>query len=290
MPKIDINKLDLRIFKHGDKVAPHKPLLILLALSRIQQRAPRLVSYQEIEGPLSELIVKYSNSKPRPQYPFWRLRGDMEGSIWEIPDADSIIKNRSGDVSSKMLIDQNIMAGFQESLFQQLQSNPKELSQFAQKILDDYFPQSLHEDIRNDIGFISEYQNETISRKRDPRFAPRILELYRYCCAICQYGARLGHSLMGLEAAHVKWRAYGGEDHETNGIALCSIHHKAFDSGAISLDEHHRILVSMSLNGQGPLNELFHRYKGQEIAEPTCHDMKVAIEHIWWHQRDIFRG
>lgn len=223
---LNLSDLKLNTFKRGDQVAPHKPLLILLALSRLQMGEPRLLTYQELEPDLKELLTRFSNSATNPQYPFWRLRGDMGGKLWDIPRADDLHPNKSGDVSPKDLIDLNIKAGFTSEIFDALKSDPKLLSEISQQILDNYFPPSLHEDIRDCLGLSAEWYKSAVKRKRDPKFAKRILELYRYSCAVCQYGARLGHAPIGIEAAHIKWHSYNGPDHDTNGLALCSIHHK----------------------------------------------------------------
>lgn len=40
------------------------------------------------------------------------------------------------------------------------------------------------------------------------------------------FNVRLGHQLVGVDAAHIQWHQAGGPDTEENGIALCSLHHK----------------------------------------------------------------
>ena len=286
---MNLSDLKLNTFKRGDQVAPHKPLLILLALSRLQMGEPRLLTYQELEPDLKELLTRFSNSAPNPQYPFWRLRGDMGGKLWNIPRAYDLHPNKSGDVSPKDLIDLNIKAGFTSEIFDALKSDPKLLSELSQQILDDYFPPSLHEDIRECLGLSAEWYKSAVKRKRDPKFAKRILELYRYSCTVCQYGARLGHAPIGIEAAHIKWHSYNGPDHDTNGLALCSIHHKAFDSGAIALSDERSILVSKSLNGPGPMEEVFYRHHGKAVILPNQSGSEPSLDYIRWHRREIFR-
>lgn len=50
---------------------------------------------------------------------------------------------------------------------------------------------------------------------------------------------------------------HGGPCEIPNGLALCAIHHKAFDKGSIGLDENMRMLVSDSVNGEGIVERLF---------------------------------
>lgn len=67
----------------------------------------------------------------------------------------------------------------------------------------------------------------TVTRRRlhQAQFRDRVLAAYRKCCAICS----LKHTEL-LEAAHIIPDSRpGGEPVVTNGIALCKIHHAAFD-------------------------------------------------------------
>ena len=53
-----------------------------------------------------------------------------------------------------------------------------------------------------------------------------------------------------------------------NGLALCAIHHKAFDKGSIGLDEDMRIQVSPAVNGGGIVGRLFWDFNGKPITLP----------------------
>ena len=55
--------------------APHKPLLILLALARAQRDEPRQVAFAKIDELLKRLLTEFGPSgagKSR-HYPFWHL-------------------------------------------------------------------------------------------------------------------------------------------------------------------------------------------------------------------------
>ena len=82
------------------------------------------------------------------------------------------------------------------------------------------WPERRHRTIRTAIGLPDEM--EVAARPaapRDPRFRADVLRAYERRCAICGYDGRLADSLLGLEAAHVRWRAYEGPDEVANGIA-----------------------------------------------------------------------
>lgn len=79
-----------------------------------------------------------------------------------------------------------------------------------------------------------------------------VLTAYEYRCAFCGYDGRIGTVPVGLEAAHVRWWAFGGPDDVENGLCLCSLHHKLFDKGVLGVGNGHRVLVSQRFVGHSP--------------------------------------
>ncbi|HEX7089552.1 MAG TPA: HNH endonuclease [Longimicrobiales bacterium] len=64
----------------------------------------------------------------------------------------------------------------------------------------------------------------TLQRLHQHSFRERVLRAYREQCAVC----RLRHAEL-LEAAHIIGDREGGEPVVQNGLALCKLHHAAFD-------------------------------------------------------------
>lgn len=81
-----------------------------------------------------------------------------------------------------------------------------------------------------------------IARKfRATDFRRRVLGAYEHRCAVC------GVQLELIDAAHIIPVAASTSTDETkNGIALCKLHHTAFDRNLISFDERYKIEVSDS--------------------------------------------
>jgi putative restriction endonuclease len=70
-----------------------------------------------------------------------------------------------------------------------------------------------------------QYAQTVVNRRlHQPMFRRRVINAYRKRCALCQLRVEVL-----LEAAHIKEDADGGEPVVPNGIAMCSIHHRAFD-------------------------------------------------------------
>lgn len=70
----------------------------------------------------------------------------------------------------------------------------------------------------------------TKMRLHQPIFRAQVLEAYRRACTIC----RLQHVAL-LDAAHILSDAQGGEPKVTNGLAMCKIHHAAYDAGIVGI-------------------------------------------------------
>jgi len=100
---------------------------------------------------------------------------------------------------------------------------------------------------------------------------------------------RHDHSSVALEAAHIKWKQHGGPCEVPNGLALCAIHHKAFDKGSIGLDEEMRLLVSPAVNGTGIVRGLFWDFKGKQIALPIGREDYPSKGFVEWHRREVFK-
>lgn len=75
-------------------------------------------------------------------------------------------------------------------------------------------------------------------RLHQPVFRAQVLAAYQNRCALC----RLRHLAL-LDAAHIRDDSLGGEPVVTNGIAMCKIHHAAFDSLLMGVRPDYRIEI-----------------------------------------------
>ena len=91
----------------------------------------------------------------------------------------------------------------------------------------------------------------TVVRRRlhQPDFRRRVLAAYERQCAMC----RLRHPEL-LDAAHIKEDSEGGQPVVTNGIAMCAIHHRAFDELVVGISPKYRIEIrrDILLEHDGP--------------------------------------
>ncbi|EWD41948.1 restriction endonuclease [Klebsiella pneumoniae] len=100
---------------------------------------------------------------------------------------------------------------------------------------------------------------------------------------------RHDNTSLALEATHIKWKQYGGPCEIPNGLALCAIHHKAFDKGSIGLDENMRVQISEAVNGSGIVSRLFWDFQGKVISLPQVKAHYPQEGFVDWHRREVFK-
>lgn len=295
----------VRFWRTRGRRAPHKPLLVLLALGRVAQGKERLASYeQDLERPLIDLLERFGPPRRaiHPEYPFSRLPND---GIWEIPGRESLPATRQGDLHRSGLVRHAVTGGFPEPIYELLLSDYGLVQQAAQVLLSEHFPYSLHDDIRTLVGFPDEFLvrdpagllyglvvPRTPTPARDPSFRRAVLHAYEFRCAVCGFDLCLEGDPFGLEAAHIKWHAVGGPSKVPNGLALCSIHHKALDRGALGLAPvagEFRVLISSRVCGESKATRWFWDCHNGPLRLPRSSEFKPKAEFVKWHAREVFR-
>ena len=86
----------LNVYRRGARRAPHKPLLLLIALARLQQGKERLAPCPELCRTLLPLLQTFAppvKAMHQPELPYWYLRSD---GLWEVEGADDLPLQRGG--------------------------------------------------------------------------------------------------------------------------------------------------------------------------------------------------
>ncbi|MCY3775601.1 MAG: hypothetical protein OXH11_06430, partial [Candidatus Aminicenantes bacterium] len=178
---------NLHVWKQRGVRAPHKPLLLLLALGRVANQEERLVPYTRIEGRMEKLLRRFGplRQKHHPEFPFGRLPSD---SLWVISGSETLSRTSSGDLLVSELRELGVKGGFPELVHELLFRHPALLQEAAQGLLDAHFPDTWHDEIRIATGIpFTWVVRETPQRRRDPAFRRRVLREYQYRCAVCNY-------------------------------------------------------------------------------------------------------
>lgn len=275
----------ISVWKQGDQRAPHKPLLILYALGR-WQRGLKEVSFLDAEPHLTDLLRRFGprRKSDHPEQPFWRLQND---GVWTVR-SPATLPLKTGDTIPRVaaLRAPEVRAGFAPEVQAAFIADPPLVTSIASLILAEHFPESLHEDILDAVGLSLEVASR---RKRDPGFRQRVLKAYEYRCAVCGFDMRLGSVSIALDAAHIRWHQAAGPDEESNGLALCVLHHKTFDLGAFTVSDG-VLLVSDQANGTSGFAEGLMAHHGRPIRPPQNPAWRPEPKHLEWHGREVFKG
>lgn len=109
-------------------------------------------------------------------------------------------------------------------------------------------------------------------------FRERVLRAYREQCALC----RLKHAEL-LDAAHIIEDRDEGEARVRNGVALCKLHHAAFDALFLTIRTDYQIEVREDIlrESDGPM--LIHGLQelhGCQIHKPRDPDLQPSLEFL----------
>lgn len=288
MPDAIIARFDnLKVWGSGGKRAPHKPLLVLLALGA-WARGQKELRFSEAVEPLTELLRRFGPPAKayHPEYPFWRLQRD---DVWEVFGIHHIATSNDGGATKGAMLDAEAVGRFTKAVHDSITACPELVLDIARRLLDAHFPTSLHEDILDAVGLELEPPSAT-GGGRDPNFRRRVLTAYEHQCAVCGLQLLLSGSSVALEAAHIKWHQAGGPATVPNGICLCVLHHKLFDRGAFTVVPPCTVLVSVEIGGLAGLNEHLLTFHGKPLRSPICSDDAPAAAFLHWHRCEVFRG
>ena len=121
-------------------------------------------------------------------------------------------------------------------------------------------------------------------------FRSRVLEAYGFRC--CITGIK---SPELIQACHIKgWSECPENSPERldprNGLCMDILHHRSFDKGLFTVDEHYRMELSPKLQekeDEDVLNKFYYPYEGKEIL-PEVMVYKPSQKYLDWHRKNVF--
>ena len=149
---------NLNVNRQGDRRAPHKPLLLLVAISKLLA-GERELPFPDAEALLQPLLSAYAppvKARHQPALPYWHLRNDR---LWEIPGASDIPRQAGNFPQMQALRSSSghLEKGFAEAL----ESDHQFLLKTVGILLAEHFPESIHSDILTAVG-LNVRQQDTV--------------------------------------------------------------------------------------------------------------------------------
>ena len=180
------------------------------------------------------------------------------------------------------LRDHQVVGRLEPSFEAALRARPALLEAVARTLAASQFPDTVGTDVLTAVGLEPAILHgpqdaestdplAPVARRRDPAWRRSALQAWDRQCAFCGFDGQIGGATIGIDAAHVRWFAFEGPDSLDNGLALCTLHHKLFDLGAVGLTDRLRIQVSAVFTARTEAGRQVYRLHGQELTRRHRH-------------------
>lgn len=301
--------------------APHKPLVLL---SVIQGFEIRLLTDSRIPitPELTSIFKTNWNNLVTTSHtlgfamPFFRLKNEV-GNWWQlVANSGCELWVQTGDLSSFSSLSNAVAYAEIDPKLVELLLDATSRNILQQTLLDRYFPgRSIGIISKNDTDINSikremfeesptEYGSKVKSMKkrlnaetyeielyaREAVFRREIVRLYNDTCCITGVRISAPYSFSMVDACHIVPFYKTFNNHPTNGIALCPNLHRAFDKGAISIDDNYLVMISRTFVENESSTYSLNALAKRKITLPRDQKYLPDLEAFAWHRRNTFKG
>ncbi|KAA3663371.1 MAG: HNH endonuclease [Chloroflexi bacterium] len=149
----------------------------------------------------------------------------------------------------------------------------------------DWLEESTNLPRKNASLLVTEVETTTLVRKGQGFFRRAVLSSYNQQCCIC--GLDLKQLLIASHIVPWSVREETRLDPQ-NGLSLCVLHDKLFDTGLLTLDDSLKVKISHNVNSStsNVTQQLILAYQGKLILLPTRFVPKS--EYLDWHRQNVF--
>ena len=304
---------------------PHKPFLLLIIVEMLDcgELSENHIPFEAIEqkNPFFEALIEVfnslngSNSQPNINQPFFHLKTN---GFWHLEPIELQLRPAGNTPSASQLRNMSAVAKVDENLFLLL-AIPDYRAILRQTLISSYFSEMRDAIERviaehRGIGFervaahIEAYSQQLIQDTQHPflmqrdvasvqtetpvrsaGFRQAVMQIYDYTCAVCALNIRASSGESVTDAAHIIPFSVSYNDDIRNGMSLCKLHHWAFDTGLISVNETYEVIVSPSVTEQGPTASMLARLHDRQIWLPCGEAYRPAQDALTWHREKVMR-
>lgn len=275
--------------------APHKPLLLLTVLARLDEGealpavlplAPELAFRFQT---LWTVVAHRRTQRPDVRLPFHHLDSD---GVWSPLSADGTPSPHSR-LTRTAAVNPDFAA---------FAADPVNRADAKRVLVRGYFTPAEQVALAelvglpatdtqlSDAGVDPVLVEDVVKRGREARFRLRVVAAYEYTCALTGYRLTTVDGATIVDAAHIRRFADSGDNDPRNGLALCKNAHWMFDEGLWTLTDDLTVEVAdVSFAEAGPEGLLFTPYHGRRLAHlPRDSASWPAPMHIDWHRQNVF--
>ncbi len=299
----------LRIDRSHGTPALHKPILLLAVLDLIEQG--EIVENKITPSPqLVDAFLNYSSRiglmTLRPFLPFYHLASSGFWHLHARPEQEVVLAATTKFNSMPQLAQVVAFASLDEDLLVLL-LNSETREVIRQAIIKTYFgnQSEIIQAVVNENQQISNIeeillqqaqQKKSLAQKEIPEtplrsaaFRGVIMKLYNYTCAACHLRIITLSGASAVDAAHIVPFSESHDDGIGNGFALCKLHHWAFDTGIIAVDDRYQLLVSSAFEESGSKEMLIKSLGGRKIVLPEQKPFFPSLHSVRWHRSNKFQ-
>ncbi len=313
--KLHIDRVTGRWGEETNKGAPHKAFLLLSIMDLITQ-GEITKNFIELNAELMDTFDLYWQEvmgKDRDStivFPFYHLKSEGFWHLVAVPGQEQSLNHSIRSISQlRMSV---LGAKFDDELFSEL-NNPSSCDTLRRVLIETYFSPNTRPKLVK-VGTITsqsfEYSRELLVRtrrrfqieeapevdeqyyteSRSTGFRRTIVAAYKYTCAICRIRIVTPEGRTAVSAAHIVPWSVSHNDDPRNGMALCGLHHWAFDEGLISVNSNtYEMIVSPVVLPEEAATEPLRRLQDRRMYLPDNPAIYPAKKALDWHQKEIFR-
>lgn len=300
-----------------DGKAPHKPLMLLAVMDLIEAGVitENLITYDERLLSTFDLYwQRCVGSRPtNPLQPFWYMKGDGFWTLVPQPGCKQALDAMTaGKVPARRSVTR-LLAGAQlhGELFA-LMTTHEGRRDLRRDIIGHYFSgpmldqlaqqhevivqstrcetalrQRLDQELADLFAGDGALDGDFTDESRSIAFRSVVVEAYTHTCAMCGARIRTPTGRSAVQAAHIVPFSVCRNNDPRNGLALCPLHHWAFDQGMVTVTERFAVKLHPFAD-ELPADQGFLALGGREMRLPTdqrIHPAKVALA---WHRTNVF--
>lgn len=314
--KLKVDRVPGRYPEFTNSRAPHKPLLLLTILDlAAQQQLPNNFIYYNTD--LLDIFDLYwqkvmgDGRAGNPLLPFFHLKSDGFWHLVAQPGREDVLRATTQIRSLRVLRELVLGARLDDELYTLIQlAVPRDTLRAV--LIERYFAPAMR-DILVETGVITSdafaYSRDLLERSRS-RFvlaeAPTVdmqyrtearsagfrrvvIHAYDHTCAVCGIRLLTPEGRTSVAASHIVPWSYSHNDDPRNGLALCGLHHWAFDQGLLTVTPAHTVAISLVVPEEDRTQSL-RELGGRPIAKPIDLRLWPARAALRWHNTTIYRA
>src|SRR5664280_1524366 len=197
----------LRLRQRNGHRSPHKPLLVLLALGRVDTTGSSEFPWSEAESRLADPIAEFGSASRTGRlqsaaYPFTRLRSD---GVWQL-DCDVPMDE------VKPLSEHDVTGRFEPTLEASMRTDRSLVFAIARALVTSHFPETVASEVLTAVRLdptlvlrapdvLAEAVVLANDRRRNSGWRSAVLQAWDRQCAFCGYDGQLAGAPVGVEAA-----------------------------------------------------------------------------------------